>query len=223
MEEKMKIFDVEISGFTAKAAMKKSIAYLQSESINSIEIVTSDMLLQGQDSPEWKALIQRMDLVIPGEKEILEAAGIEDKALLKQVSNKLYLRMFLCYLQKNRKKIFLIASSKQEMYALEEVLEKYNRGMLIVGRAVLDADGAAKDEVINEINGTETDCILSVLPSPQQEAFIVENGASLNARVWLGCGIKFTQDYDEKFVGTIRKFLFKKLFQYQVGRQTKEN
>ena len=45
-----------------------------------------------------------------------------------------------------------------------------------------------EEEIINEINGTETDCIISVLPSPYQEMFIGRNRSLLNVKLWLGCG-----------------------------------
>ena len=111
MKEKINIFDVEIDGFTAKAAMQAAVQYMQSESINTIEIVTLDMLMQGKDNPAWKENTKAMDMVLPGEKEILEAAEVQDRYLLKDVANKMFLKMFLRYLQKNRKKIFLMVQS----------------------------------------------------------------------------------------------------------------
>ena len=222
MKKKINIFDVEIDGFTAKAAMQAAVEYMQSESINTIEIVTLDMLMQGQDSPEWREKTKEIDLVLPGEKEILEAAEVEDRNLLKDVTNELFLKMFIRFLQKNRKKIFLIAGSEQELQSLEPALAKYNRGIVIVGHGILDPEGRAEEEIINEVNGVETDCILSVLPSPQQEEFIVRNSALLNARMWLGCGKTLSRMYGEHSRGCLRRFFLKKVFRYRVGRQRKE-
>lgn len=222
MKKKINIFDVEIDGFTAKAAMQAAVEYMQSESINTIEIVTLDMLMQGQDSPEWIEKTKEIDLVLPGEKEILEAAEVEDRNLLKDVTNELFLKMFIRFLQRNRKKIFLIAGSEQELQSLEPALEKYNRGIVIVGHGILDPEGRAEEEIINEVNGVETDCILSVLPSPQQEEFIVRNSALLNARMWLGCGKTLSRMYGEHSRGCLRRFFLKKVFRYRVGRQRKE-
>lgn len=223
MEKKINIFDVEIDGFTAKAAMQAAVQYMQSESINTIEIVTLDMLMQGQDNPEWIETTKVIDMVLPGEKEILEAAEISDKDLLKDVTNKMFLKMFLRYLQRNHKKVFLIAGSEQELQGVELVLDRYNRGILIVGQGVLDSDGKAMEDVINDVNGVETDCIFSVLPSPQQEEFIAKNSALLNARVWLGCGKTLAQNYGERAGGGVRRFFMKKIFRYRVEKQKKEN
>ena len=42
--------------------------------------------------------------------------------------------------------------------------------------------------VANRINGTENDCILSIISAPKQEEFIAKNKNVLNSRVWLGLG-----------------------------------
>lgn len=223
MNEKINIFDVALDGFTAKAAMQAAVQYMQSESINTIEIVTLDMLMKGQDNPEWKENTKVLDMLIPGEKEILEAAKVEDRELLKDVSNKVFLKMFLRYLKKNRKKLFLVATSEAELYSLEEAMEKYSGRVLVAGKGVLPEEGRTEETVINEINGAEIDCIFSVLPSPQQEDFIARNSALLNARVWLGCGRSLTEGYLEKNITSVRRFFMKKMFCYQVGRQNKDN
>lgn len=223
MKEKMNIFDVEIDGLTAKAAMQAVVQYMESESINTIGIVTLDMLMQGKDDPVWKENTKEIDMVLPGEREILEAAEIQDRNLLRDVANKVFLRMFLRYLQRNRKKVFLIAQSEKELLSVEQAMEKYNRGISIAGHGILSPEGKSEEDVINNVNGVETDCILSVLPSPQQEDFIVRNSALLNARVWLGCGNILAANYNEKSGGGVRRFLMKKAFRYRVEKQKKEN
>ncbi len=45
--------------------------------------------------------------------------------------------------------------------------------------------------IVNAVNGSEADCILSVLPSPAQEDFIEQNRALIDTRVWIGVWIEF--------------------------------
>ncbi|HAX52342.1 WecB/TagA/CpsF family glycosyltransferase [Muricomes intestini] len=223
MEEKMNIFDVEIAGFTAKAAMQMAVKYMQSESVNTIEIVTLDMLMQGKDDPAWKEDTKEMDMVLPGEGEILEAAEITDRNLLKDVTNQTFLKMFLRYLQRNKRRVFLIAGSEKELLCLEKAMEKYHRGIAVVGRGILSSEGKSEEDIINDVNGAETDCIISALLSPVQEDFIIRNKSLLNARVWLGCGSMPAGNYHEKNTGGVRRFLMKKAFRYRVEKQKKES
>ena len=198
MESKIQILDVELDKLCAKEVMKRAVQYMSSESINTIEIMTMDMMLRSQETPKWDEAVKKLDLVIPGEVEILEAAEIMDKSMIRDVSNQIFLKMFLRYLQRNKKRIFLVAPSRSALVELESAITLYDRHLILVGHGILSKDGKSNENVINEINGAEVDCILSILPSPEQELFIQENSALLNARIWFGCGDVLKENYMKK-------------------------
>ena len=219
MKKKINVFDIELDAFSAKEAMKQIIQYLESETISLVEVVTLEMLMQRQNNPQWKEQMQKMDLVIPCEKEILEVSGICDKTVIKDLENKTLLKMFFKYLQKDKKKIFLLADQKEELGILRKMMTLYGRDVRIVGQAVLPEEGGRKDNVINEINGLEPDCIISNLPCPWQEAFITESYPLLNARVWFGCGPMIQKEMDQKTAGKLKHFFVKRFFCYLAGKQ----
>ena len=194
MTEKISIFDVEISCIKAKEAMMQAIGFMKDDSVNTIELVSMESLMKEHENPEWKKKVSMQDLVLPGSVEILEAAKTDDARLLRETDNKLFLRMFLKYLQKNHHKIYLLAASQEELVKAEEALARYNQGIRVVGDAVIHPeDGELTDAdrihgIVNAVNGSEADCILSVLPSPVQEDFIEQNRALIDTRVWIGCG-----------------------------------
>lgn len=222
MESKIQILDVELDKLCAKEVMKRAVQYMSSESINTIEIMTMDMMLRSQETPKWDEAVKKLDLVIPGEVEILEAAEIMDKSMIRDVSNQIFLKMFLRYLQRNKKRIFLVAPSRSALVELESAITLYDRHLILVGHGILSKDGKSNENVINEINGAEVDCILSILPSPEQELFIQENSALLNARIWFGCGDVLKENYmKKKRKGWIRRFFRKKIFRYLVGQHKK--
>ena len=103
MNEKINVLDVNIDSCTAKEAMKETIAFLESEPVSVIDVVSVDGLMQMNDLSELKARMNEFDLVLPGEKLILEAA--EEARLPKEIDIKLYLKMFMRYLHKNHKRM----------------------------------------------------------------------------------------------------------------------
>ena len=223
MGEKINIFDVEIPCIKAKEAMIRAMDYMEQESLNTIELLSIKMLLNGQEDTQWKEQLNGLSMVLPGSVEILEAAQVKDSTLLRETDDKLFLRMFMKYMQKNHKKLFLLAESEEKLDKAEELLIRQNRGIQIIGKAVITQDGELIQNVINAINGTETDCILSVLSSPFQEQFIQRNKALLNARVWLGCGTAFRQNFEDmRLNNRIRHFVMKRLFRYRVGKQNSQ-
>ena len=205
--------NIELYQTSAKAAMQKVVQYMESDSINTVEIITMDMLLKGKDMPGWKEAVESLNLVLPGETEILEAAGVREKTLLRDTAG-------LVFLQRNKKRVFLVAQSETELLEMESAIREHDRKLILAGRGVLPPDGAGIEQVINAVNGAETDCIFSLLPSPEQELLIQRNSALLNARVWFGCGSVLKEIYMKKQKkGKIQRFLRRKVFRYQVGRQ----
>lgn len=229
MENRIDIFDIEIDTLTAKGTLKKIVQFMESETISTVELVTLELLVQGQENPEWKEMMREMDIVLPGEKDILEAsqkaAGLPEGAansehLMKELEKKVFLKMFLRYLQKTQKKVFLLARQEEELLFLQEKLQSYAKGFLFAGHAILPEDGERKESVINEINGVEPDCIISVLPYPEQEKFIYEAKALLNARVWVGCSLSLLQEEHKKRAsGKLRRFFLKRTFIHLVDQQ----
>ena len=49
MNEKINILNIELYQTSAKAAMQKVVQYMESDSINTVEIITMDMLLKGKE------------------------------------------------------------------------------------------------------------------------------------------------------------------------------
>ena len=54
MEKTINIFDVEMGCMSAKEAMMNALHFLENDSLDTIELMTMDMLMTGQDDPEWK-------------------------------------------------------------------------------------------------------------------------------------------------------------------------
>ena len=224
MEDKIEVLGIRMDCLTAKETMLQAMRFMEDDPVDTIEIMTMDSLMNNQEDETWTARAKEFKLVLPGEAEILEAAEIHDRVKLKETENRIFLKMFMKYLQKNQKRIYLLADTEEELSRAENAIRHYNRGIRISGHACLDPADSREEEVVNDINGTETDCILSVLSSPYQEEFAARGRALLNAKVWMGCGRALWRSYDEsKLSVRISKFFLKRIFWHRVERQQKGN
>lgn len=223
MEEKIEVLGIKMDCLTAKETMLRAMQFMENDPVDTIEIMTMDSLMNNQEDETWITQAKEFKLVIPGESEILEAAEIHDRAKLKETENRIFLKMFMKYLQKNRKRIYLLADTEEEIARAEGAIRRYNRGIRLTGHACLNTDDNREEEVVNDINGTETDCVLSVLTSPYQENFISRNRTLLNTKLWFGCGPMLSRSYDDrKIFQQIRHFFKKKMFRRQVEKRQKE-
>lgn len=223
MNDKINILNVGIDDYTAKQAMKETVAYMESEPINVVEMVTVDTLMYAKEEPELKESIEMLDLVLPGEKEILEAADITDRRHLQEIESQTYLKMFLRYLHKNHRRIFLLVETEEEVQGFYDHFSAAYSGIQVTGIAKVSPENNADDMVINAINGQEVDCVIAALSAPVQEQFIARNKNLLNARVWLGTGKAMKQIYKNGIrKNWLMQFLIHRIFKREIEKNRKE-
>ena len=169
MEHKISVLDVDIDTCTAKEALKKTIGFMESMPVNIVEMVTVDGLMQMDEMPELKGEIRKFDLVMAGDRTILEAAEVTEKKYLQETEGQLFLKLFLRYLHKNHKRVYLLVESEEEGQAFFDYLQKYYEGIQVAGLAKVSAQNRADDMLVNAINGGEVDCVIAALSAPLQE------------------------------------------------------
>ena len=202
--------------------MLKVADYLENDVINTIEIISYDTLLKEQYNTDWIDCLNKKDLVIAGDEEILKAAGVIDRTTIREVHHAKLVRTILQYLYKNNKTVFVLASSEDALSYFRASLPNYVRNLNIVGTDLLE-EGSGKEAIaINNINGLDADCILSILPSPIQEEFIHQHQSLLHSRLWFGCGEFFNRDLHEQSGMTrLLHYIKKKVFHYKVEKHKK--
>lgn len=188
MSETICVLDVKIENCSAKQAMKTSVEFMGTAATSVVELVTIETLMLARDKPELKKVIEQSDLVLPGQEEILEAAGVMDARYIQEARSQTYLRMYLKYLHKNHSRVYLLVETEEEADRLTAHLVSRYRGIQIAGAAKVASGTDMDDMLVNAINGGEVDCVIAILSSPVQEEFIARNRSLINARMWLGAG-----------------------------------
>ena len=188
MQEKIQVLEVELDNCSAKEAMKRVVEYVDMERLNIVEMVTMNTLARFQESEEDATLFESFDLVLPSDRGILQAAGVQDERRLKEVDELLFIKMVMRYLQKSHISVFLLSETESLRLQFEEYIKEEYSGLKILGSTSLEESGNSDDMFLNMINGAEVECVLSTLPSPLEENMITKNKALVNARVWLGFG-----------------------------------
>lgn len=220
MDEKISVLEIEIDRLLAKEALKQAIEYMDSRPIHVIDIVTADALMQIKEVPGLKEEVGRFDLVLAGDRTILEATGVAEKRVLKETQDRAFFKMLMRYLHKRHKRIYLLVESEQEGADLYEYLEHHYSGLQIVGLAKVFAEDRADDMIVNAVNGGEADCIFAALSTPLQEEFIVDNKNLLNVGLWLGFGREsLCFDRQRSTFGKVTDFISKHTFKKEIEKQ----
>ena len=145
MSKKISVLDISIDNFTAKEAMQEALAYMESDLVSVIELVTIESLMELGTEAEIKEEIENFDLILAGNKTILEAAEITDHKCLRETEVITFFKMFLIYLVRKHKRVYLLVESEEEGQKMFGHFEEYYRGtQIVVWRRYLQRIGQMK-------------------------------------------------------------------------------
>lgn len=223
MCEKIQVLGVPIDGLTAKEAMQKTIQFMEKDPINTVEVLAGQSVIELVETGNLREKLEKMDLLVVGDKTLLELSHVEDRKLMKEAETNLFLKMFMRYLDKGKKRVFLLAGSEEERNEFQKYVEKYHGNVTISGTAAIEDKPGVDDMIINKINGAEAECILSILPSPFQENFAERSAHLLDAKLWLGIGqgIKNIRHSNVR-KNRIRDMVVKFLLKSEIKKKEKE-
>lgn len=186
MQNKIDILGIEIDNYPVKDAMLCVERYLEDTGMKTIGTITMRQLdLAGSDETV-KEYIRQLDLAVVGEKEILSAAGASSVQRINEIEEHVFFRELMKRLLRNRKKVFLLADSAADLEQMTRKFKDHYERLQIAGSCSMEAALQDTDGVINEINSASADVVFSLLPSPAQEHFLVENRNKLDVKIWYG-------------------------------------
>ncbi len=187
MDTKINVLGIEVNNCTAKEAMESIAGYLQEEPMSLVEVVTADSVMRMSQNETVRGNLEQMDLIMPGDKAILEAVEVSDKKKLQEADQHIFIKLLLSYLHRNNTRVFLLADTEADMDELRSRLENRYKSIEVVGAAlVTEQQNDTYDMIINQVNGAEAQCIIANVSSENQEAFVCRCKKVLNVRLWIG-------------------------------------
>lgn len=188
MIKKIDVLGVQLDNYTVREAIMQVEVYLESSELNTIESISAKTLMNAQNDLVLREVIDALDLAIIGEKEIMQAAGIETMQRIKETEENDFFFKFFKRVERNKKTIFLLGETTERLEQMKETLRKEFPKLIVSGEYALENCVGNLDTVINEMNATTPDVIVSMLPTPMQEHFFWEHKDKMSANIWYGIG-----------------------------------
>jgi N-acetylglucosaminyldiphosphoundecaprenol N-acetyl-beta-D-mannosaminyltransferase len=188
MTKKIDILGIQLDNHSVREAMRKVETYLGNQELNTIEKVSSGMLIGSEQDPVLKEMIKNLDLALIGEKEILKVAGIDTMQRIRETEENDFFFAFFDRMEKDGKKMFLLAETSEQLADAKAKLTELFPELAIDGTFALSECVGNEEAVINEINALTPDVIISVVSSPRQEHFFMEHKDKIGANLWYGLG-----------------------------------
>ena len=216
MSERINVLGIEINNYTAKEAMQRVMNYIKHDSLQVIVRLTLGNAKKIAELPVYKETLEKFEIVFPDSRFLMEAAGVQDKQLLKEAEEQTFMKLFVRYLHKNQKRVFLLAETQALCAEMQEFIKSKFPKIVVVGVATFEEYGNSEEMIVNSINGVEADCVAAALSSPMQEIFISKYRMALNAKLWLGLGTEFGKQNSKGLARKIRDFLERRVLKKQL-------
>lgn len=188
MIKKIDIMGMWLDNYTVREAIRKVETYLSDNVMNTIEIISMQMLLEAENDPTVQEVIDSLDLSIIGEKEILQAAGVATMQRVRETEENDFSFEFFKRIERNKKGIFLLGETDEKLCRVREELQREFPKLEFVGEYAVENCIGNLEAVINDMNAMTPDVIVSILPTPMQEHFFLEHKDKMNANIWYGIG-----------------------------------
>lgn len=188
MIKKIDILGVPLDNYTVREAIRQVEGYMGNHVLNAVESISLKMLIDSENDSVLKEVISSLDLAVIGEKEIIQAAGLENMQRIRETEENDFYFEFFKRVERNKMKVFLLGETDEKLAELKEELQLDFPKLLITGEYAVEKCAGDLEVVINDMNASTPEVIVSVLPTPLQEHFLWEHKDKMSANLWYGIG-----------------------------------
>lgn len=207
MEAKVNIMGLDVDLISTDSFTKRIEEYLTNDYLNLIFILSTTMVYDAMEHEEYKNTLSKAHMLIPGEEAMLNEFHVDALRETGIVTNYRCMYQMLDGIKDTNRTMYLVGVNEEDMKHFMKLSNERFPGIQILGAYCVSED-INMELVVNEINGANPDIVTVFMNSPEQENWIVENCAKINAKLCIGIGgiiKKLLEEYKEAPV------LFRKL------------
>lgn len=216
---------IRLDNYTVREAIMNLEREMSDQGFHTIEEVNTDTLMLAASDDTVRQALMILEHTVIAETGILEAVGASNYQRKHEIEHHDFFHELMRRLERGRKRIYLIGDTQERTDAMLQHMEELYPRCSLVGSAMLEGWDGTTDAVINDINSATPDVVISILPSPQQERFLLENRDKLFANLWYGMGTMGLSAEKKGIVGFFRRYirtykLEKQIHSYGEGRES---
>ena len=203
MIKQIQLLGMTIPNYSLREELQLAQDALRDERLRLLLTVSMQSLIKVSSSElqQIKECVEQADLVVVEDPEILSVAGINSSQRIREAEDHMFFTELLKRLQRGQQQVYLVASKNAALEKIQEILRERYEKLHIVGQYSIEDYPDDLDRMINEINSAAPDVIISVMPTPQQEEFLVANRSKLLAKLWYGLGENYGLLMEKKGFG----------------------
>lgn len=197
MEKEMNVLGVDVSILPVQSAMAMLDKNLHQEGLYVIQYLSMDLLTRAEQDEELKNCVNQIDLKLIGEKGLLDVMENDERIREREIMENEFMKAFLKRMAREHYPIFLLCDDEEKIKKLKNYLNTYYREARVADSYSMENWFGDYDEIVNRINGSGAEVVVSVLESPFRETFVAHNKNKLSPGIWYGLGDKQIEEFSE--------------------------
>lgn len=197
---------IELDNYTVREMIMNVEKDMSDHGFHTIEEVNMDTLMLAETDELVRKAIGFAEHTVIAENGILEAVGAGSYQHRHEIEHHDFFFELMKRVERNHQTVFVIGDTTEHVEKTcafcQSILENARSWEQKRLKTVRGADA-----MVNEINALTPDMILSVLPSPDQEHFLMENCEKLSAGLWYGIGSWDFTKRRQGLLGNIRNLI----------------
>lgn len=203
---------IKLNSYTALENLTQIGKNLDSCVFTTVEDIYMRTLLLAKEDETVKNVLEALDVTVIAENGVWDAAGESTNLRRREIEKREFFFQLMRILERNKYSVYVLGYTMEEITQTREYLAEEFPRLQVVGQTALEDYVGANEGAINDINMIAPDVIISVLPSPMQEHFLMQHRSMLSTRLWYGIG-------NGKITGqkrSLKYLLLKKLRKYKL-------
>lgn len=182
------ITGIKLDNYTVHESIMQLEKHMSENLFHTVAEVTMDTLLLAESDKRVRQALEALDDTIIADISILDATGKYTSQRRHEVENRTFFYELMKRLERNHKKVFLLGKTEDEITEIQIFLLEYFPRMQFAGKEAMENCVGELDAIVNEINAATPDTVISILPAPDQEYFLLDHRDKISAMLWYGMG-----------------------------------
>lgn len=185
MHTKTSIMGVEVDLISLANLQSVTNEYLSNDRLNIYFLLTSELMREAENNETYRNCLQQADLILPGKQHMITMS--EELSKLPEMAIGYNALLSMAQEVHGKRSIFLLCEDKKRVERMSEYVQMNVPMFRIVGSYTYE-EHLGDEQIINAINAVVPDIVISTLPSPLQEEWIVTYALKVNAKLYIGMG-----------------------------------
>lgn len=219
---RIKVLGISLESMGLRESLRQTDLFLRNGALNTIAYISTQKLVQASENEEQKTWMEKLDLTICEDADVLHAAGVESRSRIREVEQNEYLMELLRRIRHNKYSTYLFTDTKENLIRLEDELHEMMSGIPVKGRATLEEYDSNKESIMNAMNAVAPVIIISRFPYPQGMQMMHEYRMLLNGEIWITLPEHLNAQKRRSFKNRIMQRLYKRRFTKKVNYLKKD-